>query len=125
MADSRRVELDGAGNTLTCIDDIPTVARLAARQQFLNKWYRPLGLVPFSVLIFIDFIFLHGSNNGLLVALVFISLLCAGAVSGYAFYLLFAVKCPVCKNRFGLGENCSSCNLPRHRTSSNLFGSNS
>jgi hypothetical protein len=109
-----------ADDAITCLDDIPDVARLAARQQFLNKWYHALGLVPFGVFLFIEFAFDPNSNNRILVALVVLSLIWAGAVAGYAFYLLVAFRCPACKNRFGLGENCRSCNLPRHHDSAGI-----
>ena len=40
---------------MTCIDDVPAVARLAARQQFLNKWYRPVALAPFVLVLIANF----------------------------------------------------------------------
>jgi hypothetical protein len=125
MGDSQRVDENGAGDVITCMDDVPDVARRAAQQQFLKKWYRPLALGPFAVLVFLVFGFFPQSDSRILLALIFLSLFWAIAVAGYTFYLLVAVRCPACKNRFGSGKNCRSCNLPRHSDSSKLFGANS
>jgi hypothetical protein len=116
-----RTLVGGADDAITCLDDVPDFVRLAARQQFLNKWYHTLGLVPFGIFLFIEFEFDPNSNNRILVGLVVLSLIWAGAVAGYAFYLLVAFRCPACKNRFGLGENCRSCYLPRHRDSAGIL----
>jgi hypothetical protein len=35
--------------TSACLDDFPKMARTAARQEFLKKWYRPVALDPFTV----------------------------------------------------------------------------
>ena len=36
------------------LDDTPTVARLAARQRFLRKWWRPVAIAPFVLVLFIS-----------------------------------------------------------------------
>lgn len=67
-------------------------SKVAARQRFLNKWYHAFALAPFAILIFIDFKFFPNSNNPVLVALVFLSLLWAMGIAGYAFCLLNLVQ---------------------------------
>jgi hypothetical protein len=99
---------------IKCVDDVPEAARLADRQQFLNRWYRPVAMAPFAVFLFIDFKFFPNSNNWLVVGIGLATLVWAVGVAGYAFYLLTTFKCPKCHERFGLGEVCKSCNLPRH-----------
>jgi hypothetical protein len=96
------------------VDDFPNLARLASRQQFLNKWYKPVALAPFAVVLFVIFKFFPESNSGVLLAGVFASLIWAMFVAGYGFYLIFGLKCPVCAARYGLGQKCRSCDLPRH-----------
>jgi hypothetical protein len=83
------------------VDDFPDFARLASRQQFLNKWYKPVALAPFAVVLFIIFRFFPESNSRILLAGVFASLIWAMFVAGYAFYLIFGLKCPVCAARYG------------------------
>jgi hypothetical protein len=102
---------------VACVDDVPSVARMAARQQFFAKWYRLLALVPFAAILFIAFEFFPNPNSWTQVVLVFVAIIWGGSVAGYAFYLMFAVRCPECRSRFGLGEKCRSCGLPRHRDS--------
>ena len=38
----------------------------------------------------------------------------AMAIVGYSFFLMFAVRCPACRWRFGMGDKCMNCGLPRH-----------
>lgn len=103
------------------LDDDPEIAKVAARQRFLNKWYHAFALAPFAILIFIDFKFFPNSNNPVLVALVFLSLLWAMGIAGYAFCLLYWFKFPNCGSRFGLGDQCRSCGLPRHAPATGLI----
>lgn len=44
-------------NSLTSLDDLPEVARLAARQRFLTRWYHGVAFLPFVVFVIIDFKF--------------------------------------------------------------------
>jgi len=117
-------QTDVSGRAIGCVDDVPAVARLAARQRFLMTWYHALGLAPFPVVLFIVLGFFPNSNSPILTSLVFASLLWPIAVVIYTVYLWLAVRCPICKNRFGLADNCRSCNLPRHCNSSGLFRAN-
>jgi hypothetical protein len=114
----QKPDATGAGKEITCLDDAPNVARLAARQQFLSKWSRVLALAPFAALVFVAFKFFPGTNssNGWAqVLLVLAAVIWALAVAGYTVYIYTAVRCPGCHSRFGLGEKCRSCGLPRHR----------
>ena len=114
MAGNPKSDTTGVEKDITCIDDVPGIARLAARQQFLAKWYRTS---PCAICCdhFIAYKFFPNSNSWTQVVLVFVAIIWGMAVAGYAFYLMFAVRCPVCKSRFGLGEKCRSCGLPRHQ----------
>lgn len=100
---------------ISCLDDVPSAARLAARQQLLAKWYHAIALAPFVAVLFIDTEFFGYSDNRLWLVLVGATLVWALAVAVYTFYLIFFLKCPRCSWRFGLGSKCRSCNLPRHR----------
>src|SRR4029077_869197 len=104
---------------ITCLDDVPSAARLAARQQFLSKWYRPVGIAPFAVLLFITLVIFGDSDSDSLLGrtlmnLTFGSLLWTLFVVGYTFYLQFFFRCPRCRWRYGMGEQCNTCGLPRH-----------
>lgn len=101
-------------NQIKCVDDVPEAARLGAKQQFFNKWYRPVALAPFVLMLIVVFRFFPNANGWPWVILGTATLLWAGGVAGYAFYLIIAFKCPSCHERFGLGERCKSCDLPRH-----------
>jgi hypothetical protein len=102
---------------IACLDDVPNVARIAVRQEFLKKWYRPVAIVPFALVVFIELRFFPESTSPIPIYFVYASLAWAGAVISYTFFLMFAVRCPVCNRRFGLGDKCTSCGLPRHRSS--------
>ena len=106
-------EIDG----VKCADDFPKLARLLARQQFLGKWYKPVALAPFALMLFVIFKFFPNTNGGLGMVLVFLTLGWALAVAGYSLYLIFALQCPVCTSRYGTGQSCRSCGLSRHRES--------
>src|SRR5438105_4352074 len=103
-----------ASGGIACVDDVPTVAHSAEHQRFLMKWYRAIGLAPFVVVLIIVLNFFPDSNSALLEVVLFASLIWPLAVVTYTLYLSVTVRCPVCKNRFGLADNCRSCNLPRH-----------
>jgi hypothetical protein len=120
VAGNPKSDAIGTEKDIACMDDVPGIARLAARQQFLAKWYRVLALAPFAAIIFVAYKFFPNSNSWTQVILVFVAIIWGMAVAGYAFYLMFAVRCPVCKSRFGLGEKCRSCGLPRHRGPSSV-----
>jgi hypothetical protein len=104
-----------AGDKVSCLDDVAPVARLAAHQQLLAKWYHAIALAPFAAVLFIDIKFFGYSDNRLWLVLIGATLVWAFAVAVYTFYLTFLLKCPRCGWRFGSGEKCGSCNLPRHR----------
>jgi len=107
MQDSEIIKEQQLHTNLTCLDDDPSAARLAARQQFLVKWYRAVGLAPFFVAIVITMRFFADSDTrsfGGRIAwgLVFASLFWTIAIAAYTFYLQWFLKCPRCQWRFGL-----------------------
>jgi hypothetical protein len=63
-----------------CMDDVPTVARIAARQQFLGRWYRPLAIAPFVVVVFVVLTFFPKSTSPILIGFVFASLMWAAGI---------------------------------------------
>src|SRR5438105_3812648 len=101
----------------TCLDDVPSVARIAARQEFLNKHYRLVVLLPVFVATFIGCKF-FGENSPATLCFVFTSLILGLSALGYHLYLVITLRCPVCGWRFGRGDKCSSCGLRRHAPSS-------
>jgi hypothetical protein len=119
--ESPQMETGVAGRAITCVDDVPAAARLAARQRFFMRWYQAVGLAPLAVVVFVVFGFFPDSNSPILEAVVSAAVIWPLAVVIYTVYLWLALRCPVCKNRFGLADNCRSCNLPRHGNSSGLF----
>jgi hypothetical protein len=98
------------------LEDVPGIARMAARQDFLQRWYKPVAMAPFMVALFILFKLFPKSTSRIPTYFVIASLVWAGAVIGYSFFLMFALRCPVCGWRFGSRDKCSSCGLPRHRS---------
>jgi len=106
----------GAETQIKSLDDVPAVARLAARQAFFIRWYRAVALVPFTVLIFIALKFFSDTPAGnIWMDAIYATLGWAIAVAAYAFYITFwGFLCPVCGYRFGSGEKCKNCGLPRH-----------
>src|SRR5690349_18612260 len=112
--DAKSYELD-SGKRVSSLDDVPDIAKIANRQLFLNRWYRPVALAPFLVAVILGVgVFRDHSRNPILLAYTFATLLWAMLVAGYAFYLLVSFRCPYCSSRYGLGENCRDCGLPRH-----------
>lgn len=84
---------------------------------FLHKWYAPLAFIPLVIVLLVDFGPLHSSSRPGILKWGLASLLWAAAVVGYAFYLAASFRCPACHARYGLGNSCRSCELPRHNAS--------
>jgi hypothetical protein len=100
---------------VTCLDESPSVSRIAARQDFLNRRFRLVAVAPFIVVLVVVTTFFPNSHQSIQFGLASVAMLWALAVIGYAIYLRFAVRCPVCGWRFGVKDKCGSCGLPRHR----------
>ncbi|GAC1431612.1 MAG: hypothetical protein NVSMB62_28610 [Acidobacteriaceae bacterium] len=103
--------------TLKCGDEAPDFARIAARQDLVTKRLKPTMMLPFIVFLLIDLKFFKDSNNWIVVSIGMLTVLWAGAVNFYSLYLRITVHCPKCGNRFGSGDKCASCSLPRHAPS--------
>jgi hypothetical protein len=112
MADIEKLGIQE--DQIKSVDDVPEAARLAERQRFLNRWYRPVATAPFAVLLIVVDRFFPNAQGWLWARLAIATMLWAVGVAGYAFYLMLAFKCPKCHKHFGLGEACKSCDLPRH-----------
>jgi Na+/H+-translocating membrane pyrophosphatase len=85
---------------IACLDESPSVSRVAARQEFLNRWYRPVAIAPFIVVLVVVTAFFPNSHRTIQFGLGAAAMVWAGVVIGYAIYLRFSVRCPVCGWRF-------------------------
>jgi hypothetical protein len=109
---------------LTCLADWADYKRLDGRRSFLLKYSHALALAPFVLALVIclgvlpriapDSAFWEGVAEIIIVislgwALIFI----VYALS--VFTRCLSIRCPRCGWRFGLGDRCSSCDLPRSR----------
>jgi hypothetical protein len=106
---------DHVEDEITSLDDLPDVARVARRQKFLNRWYKPVALAPFVVVLILSLKIFPKVNEQVFFWPMMAALLWAMGIAAYSFYLLFWFKCPRCHERFGLGEACRNCDLARHR----------
>ncbi len=104
-----------SGVIIDSLDDVPEIAGLAARQLVFTKWYKVIGLVPFTIFLGIGLRYFPDSSAQLFVALLLASLGWAIVVAVYSLYLLLFLACPACDQKIGTGASCSSCGLPRHR----------
>jgi hypothetical protein len=111
MLTSNRLALQADINSL---DDDPTASCLAKRRELLDKWYKPTAMLPFIIFLIIDFSFFMHSTGWFLTSIGLATVLWAGGVNIYSLYLRITFRCPKCHNRFGSGENCLSCALPKH-----------
>ena len=109
----KEYELD-SGEKIRSLDDLPELAKLAKRQLFLNKWYKPLAMAPFAVFIFLDQVFFPKSRSPILIAMMIPIGIWVMSLVGYSFYLLLFLRCPYCSSVYGLGDRCKACGLPRH-----------
>lgn len=101
----------------TCLDQSATYSKLNKRVGFLKKYYRLMALAPFAAVVFVTLRFFGGLTNRVVDDLIFLSLGWAVFICIYGMILLvrhLAVRCPRCTWRFGLGDQCGSCGLPRH-----------
>jgi len=112
-----------SGVQIKSLDDVPDVARIAAYQRSVLKWYKIIAILPFAVTLFVVLKFFPNATGRAWDLLIGITLLWAIGFAGYAFKLLFwGATCPACGERFGqTGDKCRSCELPRHKTTPSLL----
>lgn len=115
----RLTALHNAG--IKCLDEVPSLARIAARQQFFTRWYKPVTLAPFALVLLVVLTFFSKSTSWIPSVFVFASLAWGMAIVGYSFFLMFAVRCPACSWRFGMSDKCMNCGLPRRRDDSSAI----
>ena len=53
LPEKQELYLTAPGNAIDCLDDVPAVARIAARQRSLLKCYQIIALAPFVVVLFV------------------------------------------------------------------------
>jgi hypothetical protein len=108
--------------SLTCLADSENYRKLDGKRRFLVGYWRALALFPFFVAIVIGLgLFPRVVPDtkfwaGVAETLIFGSLGWSLIFGVYALFVLiswFLVRCPKCGWRFGLGERCGSCDLPR------------
>ena len=116
---------DTTTGTVACLDDVFALGRLAARQRFFMTWYKALVLAPFFLVGLISGAVFHNSDSPVLDVIFYAAFAWTFGVIVYTVYLWLALRCPVCKNRFGIADKCRSCGLPRHSASSGLFRASS
>ena len=110
---------DGTMAALRCLDDWQTYSRLVKRKVFMQKYYRPLALVPFGIGLLISVRFFGDSTPAFAIVPVYLWLIWTFLVLVYTFWLLIrvrAIRCPRCGGRFGSEDECIPCGFPRHAT---------
>src|SRR6266404_1151863 len=116
---------DVDGVALTCLEDSESYAALDKKNLFVRKWGRGLAFGPFVVALIVDLGVLprvvpdthFWEEFGY--AVIWVSLACTGTVIIYCLSVLLRwlfFRCPRCGWRFGLGDRCGSCSLPRSRS---------
>ena len=100
---------------LTCLADVPEIARRSLWQQRIAQNYGAIAITPFVLLLCIDFKFFGDSINPIWAYLGELTLIWAMGIAVYTFYVSFwGVKCPKCGHGFGIKDACRSCGLPRY-----------
>jgi hypothetical protein len=106
---------------LRSLEEWDYYARLNRQVTSLKKYWYWLTIGPFAAVLFSGLKFFGSSVNKTVNqtfdVLVMMSLAWAMLVGGYGLNSLarwFALRCPRCGWRFGLGNQCGSCGLPRH-----------
>jgi hypothetical protein len=105
-----------SGNS-ACLDDSGPYRELNRQNKFFKRYWHVMALGPFTVTVFIEIRFFGDSTSRLAEIPVFVSVAWAMLVAVYGLILttrVLSIRCPRCKWRFGLGDKCSSCDLPRH-----------
>ena len=103
---------------ITSLEDWNSYVRLNAKRVFLRRYWYALAIGPFVVVILVFHRVLYQPsyawNYGytVMVAALGWALLVA-AYSGVLFTRYLLIRCPRCNWRFGLGDRCGSCGLPR------------
>lgn len=109
---------------LSCLADSENYKRLDKRRRFFVQYQYSLATVPFALALLIGLgvlphivpenAFWAGVAETLIVgSLVWSGIIILFALSVYLRWFLY--RCPRCGWRFGLGDRCGSCSLPRSR----------
>ncbi len=100
------------------LDEHLALSQRATRERWLTRRWsvRLLAFAPFVVVLLLVRI-LFPIHTWLWNSLVYASLAWGIVICVYALLLLLGfvgVRCPRCAHRYGSGEECSGCGLPRH-----------
>jgi hypothetical protein len=104
----------------TCLDEWEKYARLDRKRLFLQRYWYVVAMAPFACVLLIVLRFFPNSSGHFWDTLIFTSLGWALFVAIYAIGVITRfpfIRCPRCDWRFGPGDWCGSCSLPRHSTS--------
>lgn len=101
-----------------CLDESEPYATISRRAAFFKKYYRYMALAPFVVALFgMTRIYGKSPMTHLTIIPVYLALLWAMFIALYSLLLMVQthwIRCPRCRGRFGLRDDCRSCGLPRH-----------
>lgn len=100
------------------LEDFESYLKLSRKLQFAKAYWYVVVSVPLVLAIFIGVRFFNNSENHIGNMLIAVSLCWGFLVCVYGLVLLgrfLMFRCPRCGWRFGLGESCGSCTLPRRR----------
>ncbi len=121
-SDVRNTVSSTNANSVDCLADVPKYKSLERRRRFLLQYWYALATVPFFLSIVIGVgVFPRLVPDTAFWEKVAIALIyCA---LGWSFVVIFyfsfvfvrwcLVRCPKCGWRFGIGDQCGSCGLPR------------
>jgi hypothetical protein len=101
---------------VACLEASEEYAALNRKSLFIKKYGHVMAIGPFFVVICVVFRWFSDSTSKFLLGLIFSTLFWAVAFACFAvivFASLLFIRCPRCGWRFGLGDFCSSCGLPR------------
>jgi hypothetical protein len=101
---------------VSCLEEWDKYARIVTKYRFWKRYYRVVALAPFAIIVFLVLRYFGESTSKVPVYIVGASLIWSLAVVFYALSLNVRsnfIRCPRCGLRFGLGDCCSSCGLPR------------
>jgi hypothetical protein len=100
-----------------CLDEWDHYVRLDRRCEFLKRYWYPIAIGPFAVVMIVCFRFFPDSTSVVLDVFFGMTFGWGMLFTGYCLILFtraLAIRCPRCSWRFGLTDHCTSCGLSRH-----------
>jgi hypothetical protein len=109
-------ELSNLPCPFTCLEEWDKYERIVIKDRFWIRYGRALALTPFTIVVMLVLRYFSESASKVLDYIIYASLLWAIIVVLHALSMRIRtdfIRCPRCGQRFGLGDYCSSCGLPR------------